>query len=220
MEKYEKFIGLKTIYLTLIRRFKLIILIFIPVAIAAFIVTQFVMTKTYSSSATTSNANVYNQERYNNVMLAIKNSDMYSVVAESLKTKEVKHSSGSEITTAEIQSGISFSSFSSTSSSLTISFQSKDSTIVQAVAQEYAEQAVAKVGEKYAAYGMKITGEASASKKNSSENKYLLIALAADVVLACGVPFVYEIFADEVYDKDDINALGGEAFELKASKAK
>ena len=33
MEKYEKSIGLKTIWLTLVRRFHIILLIFIPIAL-------------------------------------------------------------------------------------------------------------------------------------------------------------------------------------------
>ena len=59
MEKYEKFIGLKTIWLTFVRRWKIVLIIFVPAALATLIVTQFFIPKQYQSSATfLNNANL------------------------------------------------------------------------------------------------------------------------------------------------------------------
>ena len=52
MNNYEKSIGLKTIWLTIVRRFKYILLIFVPLLLVTFLVTQFGITKNYQSSVT------------------------------------------------------------------------------------------------------------------------------------------------------------------------
>ena len=54
MEGYEKSICLKTIWLTIVRRFEYILLIFVPIALATLIVTRFVLKKTYQSTVTVS----------------------------------------------------------------------------------------------------------------------------------------------------------------------
>ena len=61
MEPYERNISLRTIYITLLRRIEVILLIFIPVALISFIVTNFGMQKQYTSSMVirrTDNANL------------------------------------------------------------------------------------------------------------------------------------------------------------------
>ncbi|MBQ7243954.1 MAG: hypothetical protein IJS52_07090, partial [Bacilli bacterium] len=50
--QYERQIGLRTIWLTILRRFVDAIVIFVPIALASFVVTQKVMTKSFTSSTT------------------------------------------------------------------------------------------------------------------------------------------------------------------------
>ena len=211
MDQYERNISLKTIYLTLVRRLAFILLIFIPIAIASVVVTQFMMTKTYQSTAVfKKSAAVYSQPQHLHVQdVCVAQIDS---VVEELGTQSIV------VTANEIKSGLTFSAYTANQFTVTVSFQSTKSNIVQPVLKLLSEKAKdVMVAEKdYAS--TTLSSEASAAKKNSSENKYLLIALAADVVLALGIPFVYEIVSDEVYDAEDLERLGCAGFTVAASK--
>lgn len=225
MDQYEKSIGLKTIYTTLVRRFHIILIIFIPVAIAAFVVTNFMLTKTYSSTVTMSRG-------VGNTISTAQHTKMQSFIRDSSVNTEDESKSGAlaiavknlaaqdiTITTAEISAGLSFATMANGASSFSFSFISSKQAIVQPVLQAVAEAAKENMNAssdndvKTAA----IAANASAAIKNSKEQTYFLVALAADLVVACGVPFVYEIIADEVYDKEDVRNLGADSFELKVS---
>ncbi len=221
MDNYEKSIGLKTIGLTFVRHIFEILFIFIPVALAAYIVTNNFMTKTYISSVTVSKSTVFSTAQFQNLSLGIKATEITDAVAENLTTAGTKHANGTAITSDEIYSGIAMPSSYTNGASVSISFtfQSTDSTIVQPVLSELSTYAVNKLVEAGGDFAtLKITSEASAASKNSSERKYFLIALVADAVLALGVPFIFEIVGDEVYDRKDIEHLGSDGFELKVSK--
>ena len=105
--------------------------------------------------------------------------------------------------------------------SYSITFRSSNSAFTKPVLDE-----IAKVTIEAMQTATGLTGDAnklvadpaSGPSKTSKENTYFLIALAAGFVVACAIPFIYEIVADQVYDKKDIELWGVEAFELKASK--
>jgi capsular polysaccharide biosynthesis protein len=219
MEKYEKAIGLKTIYLTFARRFHIILLLFIPIALGSFIVTNLIMKKTYQSSSTIAKTTAFTAAHYQNAQLTIKSETNLTTIADNLKNNGVTHSNGSTITIKEINSGLSFSAFSSSNQSVSLSlyFQSTDSKIVQPVLAELTTVSVEVLKTKKDLETTYITKEASKAVKNSQESKYFLIALAAGAVVSLGIPFVYEITSDELYDADDVKMLGCDAFELKIS---
>lgn len=219
MEKYEKSIGLKTIYLTLVRRFHIILLLFVPIALGSFIATNLIMKKTYQSSSTIAKSTAFTAAHYQNAQLTIKSETNLTKVTENLKNNGVTHSNGSTITINEINSGLSFSAFSSSNQSISLSlyFQSKDNKIVQPVLAELTTVSVESLKTQKDFEATYITNEASKAIKISKENQYFLIALAAGAVVSLGIPFVYEIISDELYDSDDVKMLGCDAFELKVS---
>ena len=218
MNNYEKSIGLKTIYLTIIRRWKIILFLFIPIALVSFVVTNFFMTKTYQSSVTVSKDTAFSATHFDKFKTALKSSDLATTVADALKEDGTKHSNGNEITASEILSGLSFTTPATTAVSATFSFQSTDNTITQPVLAKFADSAVESIKAVSEFKGIKVTSTASAAVKNSSERKYLIIGIAAGAVVALGGAFIYEIISDEVYDKGDVEMLGCPAFELKVNK--
>jgi capsular polysaccharide biosynthesis protein len=219
MEKYEKSIGLKTIYLTLVRRFHIILLLFVPIALGSFIVTNLIMKKTYQSSSTIAKTTAFTAAHYQNAQLTIKNETNLTKVADNLKNNGILHSNGTAITINEINSGLSFSAFNSSNQSVSLSlyFQSNDNKIVQPTLAELTTVSIETLKTHKDFETTYITKEATKAVKNSKENQYFLIALAAGAVVSLGIPFVYEIISDELYDADDVKMLGCDAFELKIS---
>ena len=71
MQKYEKTIGLKTLSLTILRRWKAILIVFIPSSIIVLIVTQFFIPKQFQSSVTLLNNTNLNATSFNAVQLQI-----------------------------------------------------------------------------------------------------------------------------------------------------
>ena len=219
MEPYERNISLRTIYITLLRRIEVILLIFIPVALISFIVTNFGMQKQYTSSMVirrTDNANLTPAQ-----CTTIKQ----QVTLERLGTVSENLAAGDYhivITASAIQSGLGYGSIGTANvASYSITFRSSNSAFTKPVLDE-----IAKVTIEAMQTATGLTGDAnklvadpaSGPSKTSKENTYFLIALAAGFVVACAIPFIYEIVADQVYDKKDIELWGVEAFELKASK--
>lgn len=210
---YEKAIGLKTIWLTLVRRWKLILTIFVPIGLVVVIATQLVMARSYQSGITISRAQ-FDQTYYTNtIQPSIRHTDVTNQAAQSLKTKNIKYKNGGEITSGDIYSGLSFSTITGNVTSFTVYFNSKDKTIVSSVIKEVVDIA-------YATIGGTNKSEPSAAKLGSKNNTYLLVGLAVDAVLALGFPFAYEIVSDEVYDKDDAERLGGNGFEITVLQKK
>ena len=209
---YEKAIGLKTIWLTLVRRWKLILTIFVPIGLVVVIATQLVMARSYQSGITITRA-AFDQNAYVGIQNSIRNTDVTNQAAESLKTKNIKYKNGGEITTGDIYGGLSFSTITGSVTSFTVYFNSKDKTVVSSVIKEVVDIA-------YATIGGTNKSEPSAAKLGSKNNTYLLVGLAVDAVLALGFPFAYEIVSDEVYDKDDAERLGGNGFEITVLQKK
>lgn len=215
MEGYQKNIGLKTIWLTIIRRFEYILIIFIPIALTTLIVTKFVLTKTYQSSVTISLNKSFSSADFSVFQTYVNNSEVLDDTIDKLQKDK-----GINVTTNEITTGLKFIAPENGSISGSFSFTSSKKAIVQPVMEVLSDVSVKyaqeKDNSKFAS--LNITGVASAAVKNSSENKYLLVGLAAGLVVACAIPFIDEIISDEVYDTKDIQQLGCEGFELNVSK--
>ena len=215
MEGYEKNIGLKTIWLTIIRRFEYILFIFIPIALTTLIVTSFVLTKTYQSSVTVSTANDFTTN-FQLLQIYFSDNNILNSTIESLRSEK-----NIEITVSEITTGLSFTAPTVTNKfSGKVSYQSTKSNYVQPVLDMLSNKVVEYAKEKdNSKFGtLTISSAASVARKNSSENKYLLIGLVAGLVVAFAIPFIDEIISDEVYDSKGIQQLGCEAFELNVSK--
>lgn len=218
MENYEKNISLKTIWLTFRRRYDGILFIFIPILLASFLVTNFMMTKTYLSTATANNTAVINDTQRQNVQALIKKSETLTTVANNLKANGHKHANGAYIAPEEIGAK-ALVSIATNSITMTVTFESTDKTITKYVLDEILNVALPIA--KTSGWGLDklaVASPASAATKNSKETKYFLIAAAAGLVVALAVPFIYEIVADEVFDAKDIAAWGVPASYIDASK--
>ena len=220
--KYEKTIGLKSIWLTFVRRFKVILFVFVPISLVTIIFTQCFIKKSYQSSTTLYRASLITPAQYPIVYSSIKSYDTAQKVADKLASSSpvVTHSNGKPITSSEIYNGVSVvSSITSTVGTVTFTFQSSDSTICQGVLEEVANVAIANI-DNAALGGTTILNPASSPTKNSKENTYMLIGLAAGFVLSLVFAFVDEVVSDEVYDKEDVEYLGSSAFEIATPKSK
>lgn len=216
MDNYERTIGMKTIGLTIVRRFLVILIIFIPVALATFIYTKYGITKTYQSSATMFKSSNFNAAQYENFKAGVKNS--VEAAKSYLDENNITHANGKEITIDEINAGLTYSALSTTSPSVNINFQSTDSSIPQNVLKAVTEQALATLNTGTGDFAtLKFSKEATAAVKNSSENKYLIIGVALGAVLALGFAFIDEIVSDEVYDKKDVEQLGCSGFYINTN---
>ena len=131
----------------------------------------------------------------------------------------MKFSNVSKITTADINKGIAFTAITTNTNPVTIAFNTTDSKVASPILTEVAEVTVQILKDANVASLNNLTvGTASSPTKTSKENTYFFIGMAAGLVLALAVPFVWEIAADKVYDAKDITLLGCDGFELKATK--
>ncbi|MDY6391860.1 MAG: hypothetical protein SPL80_03380 [Bacilli bacterium] len=215
MEKYERTISLRTIYLTLLRRTEAILIIFFPLALASFLVTSFMIPKQYTTTSSMANGTAITQINYDLLKLKVQNDEVYSAVEANLKTSGIKHSNGKEITKSEISFGLSFSAYKSNMVSFTISFVTQDQSVAKDVLTEYTNVALETLAPNWV--NLRISQAAGNPVKTSKENTYLLVGVATSLVLALGIPFVYEIVVDQVYDHKDIEAWGAPAFDLYVS---
>ncbi len=217
MADYERSISLKTIYLTLTRRTELILLLFLPLFLASYIVTNHVMTKSYASASTISNNNnaAIAQTTYNSMQMSFKSSEIFETVETNLAKAGTKHANGTAITASEVQKSISFSAYASSMVSFTVTFATKDSTIAQKALAEYVNVALETNATAYP--NLKVYSPAGEAYKTSKENQYFLIGTAASLVVALVIPFIIEIVGDEVFDAKDVRLFGCEASEIRAS---
>ena len=122
MEKYEKAINLKAIWLTFVRRWKIILIIFVPAALATLIVTQFFIPKQYQSSATYLNSANLTATTNSAAQAQIQKEETLNKTVESLKEDY-----SITMTSSEILSGLSFTPFSTSNPGVvTFSYTSKN----------------------------------------------------------------------------------------------
>ena len=214
MQKYERVIGLKTIYMTLLRRTEAILVLFFAFALASFIVTNFFIPKEYTSTAVYTNNAAITQPVYTLMQNEIKSDLAMEAVITNLKTAKVTHENGKEITKSDVTKGLSFSGFASNMVSFRVSFKSAEQGVTKYVLNEISTVSKDVLAAKYP--NLK-PGEASEAAKTSKENTYLLIGVVASLVVALAVPFICEIVNYQVYQKSDIEDFGAEAFEIRAS---
>ena len=212
MNRYERAIGLRTIYMTLIRRTEMILAIFLPLFIASYVVTQYMMPKAYTSTSTISDNGAITQPNYELIKMKMKDTTVLEATVNSLKGK------GYTVTTSEISSSLNFSAFASNMVSFTVSFKSKDAALAKQALTDFDTAALENAKASYASFAnLTISSPAGDAQKTSSEDKYFLIGAAASFVLALGIPFVYEIVKDEVFESRDIEDLGALGAEVRCS---
>ena len=214
MEKYEKAIGLKTIWLTFVRRWKIVLIIFVPAALATLIVTQFFIPKQYQSSATFLNNANLTATTHNAAQLQIQKEATLNKAVEYLQADY----SITNVSASNILNGLSFNAFNAGNPGIvTFSFTAKQQKIVKPVTDSLSKAALAELQ----ANGfdkMVISSPASNPASVGKGKQYLLIGLAASAVLGLGIAFVDEIVSDEVYDEDDVALLGSSSYGLIVSK--
>lgn len=215
MKKYEKSISLKTLWLTFVRRFDILLICFIPLCIAAVISTQFIMKKRYVSTVTLAKSTIITNEQYQNIETAARTESLVKKALESLETQNVKHSDGSAINPSEIENGLSFPAYSANSISLSFSFASSDKTVSRYVLGAIASCVVDELKTRSAYSDLQVVGAPSEAKLDGKNNKYLLIACGAGLVLSYALAFVFEFASDEVYDASDVQQFGVDCVEIK-----
>ena len=219
MIKYEKQIGLKAIKLTFLRQWFAIVCIFIPIAIASLIATSLFVSKSYSATTTISRETSFTAEGYyntftNRIVATATN------IATNLQNNNIAHANGATITADEIVSGLSFSKYVAGSLTSTITYSSSDRATVQPVLTELTTYCISQKDSVAEFKGLAVSVPISQTKESSNSGKYLLIAIAADFVVSIGVPFLFEVIGDEVYDREDVEMLGCAGFELNTQKKK
>ena len=207
MNNYEKRIGLKSIYLTFVRHFVEMLIIFVPIAIVSLIVTKGFIKPSYSASVTFTKSTTFTTAHYETLVRTMKSDEA---------------AAAANISKKQYNEGLSYptSYTNNAKSELVFSFKSNNKNIPVNAINAAAEYAKAAINEKAPLDKELSFTAASGTSTNDSSNKYLLIALAVDLVLSLGVPFIFEIVGDQVYDRDDIEYLGCGGFEISASKAK
>ena len=189
--------------------------LFFSLSLVAFVVTNFFVPKEYTSTSTISNNAAIAQATYTLMQNGVKSDATMEAVTKNLAESKVTHADGKAVTKAEISSGLSFSAFASNMVSFTMTFKSKEQALTQYVLAEVADVALDVLKPTYP--NLNLTTPATAATKTSKESTYLLIGVAAALVVGLGAPFIYEIVVDQVYEASDINDMGAEGFELRAS---
>ncbi len=232
---YERTVSLKTFFLAFRKRYIEAIFLFLPVALASLVVTQFVMKKNYASSFSFSISGTLSTSQYAAIKASLEDSDfsyveettgtadsttvfLYPESAMQLANAGKTHSDGSKITANEIFQNISLGSFVSNSSTVSVTFASEDSAIVNDVLHVFAPLATKGLSASRADLSTLSYSSPTAVVKTSKENQYLLIAMASGFIIACFLPVIDEVVSDEVYDRDDIEMLGGSGYVLNTSK--
>ena len=220
MEQYERTIGIRTIYITLLRRLEWVFLIFVPIAIGSYVVSNAVVTKTYRNTIQVSNmSTAFNTTTWPIFQNYARKAETMETIVTNLEEKAVKFSNGTKITASDINKSVSFNSITTNTNPVTITFSGTDNKVGGDILKEVATVTVAVLKEANVSNLNNLSvGTPSGPVKTSKENTYFLIGMAAGLVLGLAVPFIWEIAADKVYDAKDITLLGAEGFELKASK--
>lgn len=215
-ENYKESITGKTFLVAIVRRYILAILIFLISVVLAFITSRYLITKTYESSINIEKKNAFNADQHQLVLTTATEKNNVITIANNLKIKNIKHANSKEITTEEIYSGTSIKSLVSGSKYVTLSFESSDTSITKYVIAEIANvtaTSLVKSG-KSDFSSVVVSSDATEPVKNSNENLYFLIIIIGGLIVSLAVPLAVEILSDRVYDKRDIEELGGQSFEI------
>ena len=231
LNKYEKTVTYRTIFLTIIRRFHIFLIVFLPIVIISFLFTHFLVQKTYQSTIVLNRNGNITSAQYQVMQKQIKeigseeNPSTIYCVYQNLKKNDIKHSDGREITTSEIQSGISFSLLDSNSIYFSFYFKSKDLSIVKPVSNELALNTIQFLKDSnkttnYTDFKSLSLDSVSDPVKNSKETTYFLIFSAIGFAAASLISLIYEVVGDEVFNKKDLEYTGINISEINLSKTK
>jgi capsular polysaccharide biosynthesis protein len=221
MKKYERSINFKTLFLTFVRRFEIMIILFVPIALGTIIYSQFFIKKEFKSDISFMNYySVIKDSEYTNFSTCVKSSGVLSKTAYGLKDKGIFHANGKEITAEEISDGIYIAPNEANTIYIRLSFTSEDKTISQPVLNELADVTrwTLLTEKSYGLSGISIVGEASEAKDSGKRNKTLYLGLGAGLAASILCGFISEIIFDEVYDKSDVEMMGCACYEVSLSK--
>ena len=214
---YEKTIGLKKILKTLIRRWKVFLIVFIPISLTATIYSQLFVKKKYSSSVTMMNDSFFNQNQYNEIC--------YQVLSDETITETIDRLTNGDqpiiIDKLHLKEGISIAEYDITQRTIfTFSYSSSERNAVLPVLSVLAEVALNNIKSNVFSnmdYESPVSHFTNV-KKTSMDTAYLTLGLLSAFVLGCSVAFLCEVFSDEIFDKDDIETYGHSAFDLNTKK--
>ena len=199
--------------------------IFLPLLLATTIVTQFVMKKTYYSEVSLKYYDsVISSDNYSTIQAFASGDGTAVAAAAELRAKNIAHANGSEITSSEIQSGLSFEKYVANTLRFRFSFVSTDSTITYHVLNEVTSYTLYTLkNDKSTAStlgGVTVADPVSEPKQSNKNKQALLFGVAASLVAAVVSGFIAEIALDEVYDNNDIEMLGSKAYEISLPKSR
>ena len=213
MEKYEKTIGLKTVWLTFVRRWKIMLTIFIPSALVTLVISLFFVPKQYQSSAIYLNNATSSANTYSGIQYQIQKQE---TLEKTIKSLEENYSL--TITIDTIANGLSFTAYNSSSPGIVkFSFTSKTLSIVKPVVETLSTVALDEL--KTNGFDKVVISSSASNPVSVGKGKtYLLIGITASAILGLGIAFIDEIISDEIYDEDDVLLLGSSSYGLITSK--
>ncbi len=217
-KRYERQISFKTLYLAFVRRLDLvfftIILSFVVSALASFVIMK---QKYYSTFSFERYDSVIKETLYSKIKTYVLSDNTLETTAKELEKNKIYHADGSLITKEEIEYGVEVKDLEINSTIVEIKFSSTDKTIPQKVAEtiSYVTIDCINVGDDSTVKGTKVRDKATETVKDNKNIKTLLVGTASGVALAVIMAFLTEIYLDEVFDCDDVEVLGGRAFETK-----
>ena len=223
MEKYERKISFKTLFLSFIRRYDFMVMVLLPLLAVTVIFTQVINKKNYYSEVSLKYYDsVISEDNYKKIY-SIANSEGTAIaVANGLKSDNFHHANGSEITSTEILSGLSFERYVPNTVRFNYSFLSTDSSIVKKVLENYTDFVLytLKTDKTTSSTlgGVSIAEPPSDPKLSNQNQKNLLLGAAVGVAASIVLGFAAEIILDEIYDKNDVESLGASGFEISLPK--
>ena len=138
MKKYEKKVGLKTVWMTIVRRWKIISLIFVPAVLITFLITQVFIPENYQSNATLLNDTNLTSASHDAIRSKIQNETILGKASQYL---EANYSIS--LTSSNILNGLSFTPFNSSNAGIVkFSYSSKTKSLVKPVVESVSNVAV------------------------------------------------------------------------------
>lgn len=205
MNSYEKNIGLRTMWLTFIRRFKIILLFFIPILLVSFLGTKKVFKTSYQSNMTVTTGGVINLENHTNLVNFVTKTETKEKVSSALSKK------ATPIIIEPSAIAFSITSWKNNLTSMSISFKSNNNTIATEVMNELKTYISDPENFQYAT---RYQFNEPTSSTINKQKKYFLILAFLGAMISVGLAFYDEVSSDEVYDVKDVKLMGLDGFEL------
>ena len=223
MEKRSKEISLKTLLLTFIRRFDLMLLVLIPAFLVTVLVSNFMIAKTYYSELSLSQQRtIIKETQYDTIKKYATSTGAITKAVDQLKKEKIFHADGSAITSEEIKAGLSFNKYEANSIYVTYSFTSPDKTITKSVLSQLTAATIdyLKDDESAKLTNVTISKPITDPQETSRNKKIFLVGTAVSVVVAFTTAFIVEVALDKVYDKSDFELAGVKVTEINLPKGR